>query len=104
MYCKWFLLMIVYYDLVNGKDLDFCNVNPNITKLCKKFADYRANLTPRPWPTIIIPTVDLKSVIDVDENKKTMTVYLFLVTCWFDHEISVSKNYSVVTDNPEEKE
>ena len=100
---EWFLLLIGYFYVVNGKDLDFCNINPNITKLCKKFGDYRANLVPKPWPTIIIPTVDLKSVIDVDENKKTMTVYLFLVTYWFDHEISVSKENSV-SDNSNGKE
>ena len=60
---KWFLLLIGYFYVVNGKDLDFCNTNPNITKLCKKFGDYRANLVPRPWPTIITPTVDLKSCL-----------------------------------------
>ena len=100
---EWFLLLIGYFYVVNGKDLDFCNTNPNITKLCKKFGDYRANLVPRPWPTIITPTVDLKSVIDVDENKKTMTLYLFIVTYWFDHEISVSKENSV-DDNSNGKE
>ena len=84
-----YILIFCLY-LVNGRDLDFCNMNTNKTKLCKKSGDYRPNLVPRPWPTMVTPYVDLKSVIDVNENKKTMTLYLYLVTYWFDHEISVN--------------
>ena len=88
--CMWRFLSILCFYLVNGKDLDFCNTKTNLTKLCKKSGHYRPNLVPKPWPTMVTPYVDLKSVIDVDENKKTMTVYLYLVTYWFDQEISVN--------------
>ena len=84
-----YILIFCLY-LVNGRDLELCNVKTNKTKLCKKSGDYRPNLVPRPWPTMVTPYVDLKSVIDVNENKKTMTLYLYLVTYWFDHEISVN--------------
>ena len=89
-------ILIFYLYLVNGKGLDFCNTNTNKTKLCKKYGDYRPNLVPKPWPTMVTLYVDLKSIIDVDENKKTLTLYLYLVTYWFDQEISVN--------NPNEKE
>ena len=88
--CMMGFLLIFCLSLVNGKGLDFCNTKTNITKLCKKSGDYAPNKVPKPWPTLVTPYVDLKSVIDVNENKKTMTVYLYLVTYWYDQEISVN--------------
>ena len=61
-------ILIFYLYLVNGKGLEFCHIATNKTKLCKKYGDYRPNQVPKPWPTMVTPYVDLKSVIDVDEN------------------------------------
>ena len=32
--------------------------------------NYKANSAPKPWPVIVTPIVDLKNVLDVDQDKK----------------------------------
>ena len=71
------------------RNLESCSQLTNVTKLCRKNADYNPWAAPKPWPANVTPTVDLKNVIDVDQDKKSLTVYLYLITYWYDSEIFV---------------
>ena len=93
MYIQWHILfnylLIILCVAQENLELELCEVETDVAKLCKKYEDYRPNDTPKPLPTIVTPYVDLKSVIDVSEDKKSLTLYIYLVTHWYDKEVSV---------------
>ena len=87
---KAVLLIYIYncWTVALG-DLKLCSQPTNVTKLCKKMGNYKANSAPKPWPVIVTPIVDLKNVLDVDQDKKSLTIYVYLITQWIDPEIFV---------------
>ena len=93
MYIQWHILfnylLIILCTAQENLELELCEVETDVAKLCKKYEDYRPNDTPKPLPTIVTPYVDLKSVIDVSEDKKSLTLYIYLVTHWYDKEVFV---------------
>ena len=87
------VIIVTFFGIIlqatSERNLESCSQITNVTKLCRKNADYNPWAAPKPWPTNVTPTVDLKNVIDVDQDKKSLTVYLYLITYWYDSEIFV---------------
>ena len=72
---------------VQGGGLRLCsNSKVESIELCKKSNDYRPNVGPDK-PTFYDLVIDLKNIIDVDENKNTITAYVYIVTQWNDSRI-----------------
>ena len=70
-------------------ELKLCTENVTKSQICKKSIKYRANSTPKPLPTVIKSVIDLKNILAIDPEKKTMTVDIYLVMEWIDLGINV---------------
>ena len=88
MYISQLFLLFSIFAVITA-NLELCSKPTNVTKLCKLKIDYQTNKPPRPWPCIITPYIDLKNVMDVDHDKKSMTLYVNLITSWYDKALSL---------------
>ena len=70
-------------------ELKLCSENVTKSQICKKSIKYRANSTPKPWPVTLKSIVDLKNILAIDPDKKTMTADIYLIVEWIDPEINV---------------
>ena len=76
---------------VNGGGLRLCsNAIVESIELCKKSNDYRPNVGPDK-PTFYDLILDLKNIIDVDQNKNTITAYVYIITQWNDSRIDYAQ-------------
>ena len=71
------------------RNLELCSKPTKITKLCKKEENYKANSAPKPWPVNVTPIINIKDVLEIDQVKKSMTIYVYLITYWLDPEVYV---------------
>ena len=82
--------IIIFSSIISAeRNLELCSNPTKITKLCKKEDDYKANSAPKPWPVNVTPIINIKDVLEIDQGKKSMTIYVYLITYWFDPEIYV---------------
>ena len=89
---KYFLLVLLVL-LLNLKvfiksDLILCSEKVSRVQICKKEANYRPNITPHPRLCVIKPVVDIKDILDINVDKKTITVYLYIILQWIDNSLS----------------
>ena len=73
---------------IEGKLLE-CQENSNKTTICTKNVDYKSDRVPRPIPRDITSIIDVKDIIGINENEKTMTIYLHLIMEWKDPQLDV---------------
>ena len=91
---NYYLTLLLYFNLcacttlVLG-ELKLCSKNVTKSQICKKSIKYRANSTPKPWPIILKSIVDMKNILAIDPDKKTMTADIYLILEWIDPEINV---------------
>ena len=69
-------------------DLILCAEKVSRVQICKKEANYRPNITPYPRLCVIKPVVDIKDILDINLEKKTITVYLYIILQWIDNSLS----------------
>ena len=68
--------------------ISFCNETKNVKngniQLCKESETYCPVCPPNPkdWPTKINPIIDFKDVLDVNEEKKSVTILINLIMIW----------------------
>ena len=90
-------LGIIIPAIVEAK-LKLCSEPVNEIQLCKQKIGYRANVPPRItsltdiWgkPVILTPILNLQNVLDVDHDKKSMTIYFTIEMHWNESRIGVS--------------
>ena len=89
---KRFVILTLVYVFIPKSIcyLKLCNESVTITQLCKKFENYRPSATPRPTPLLLTPIIDFKNVLEIEPDKKTMTVYINFIMHWVDEEIYVN--------------
>ena len=64
--------------------------NENITsEVCFLPENYQVGDPPRPYPTIINTTINLKDIVEVDLERKTITMSLKMVLEWTDMSVSI---------------
>ena len=87
-----FITILILFNLVNG-ELKLCTQTKvsSTNQLCKKMESKRPNWPPEPRPVLITPIVNIKDILDIDPNMKTLTVFIELILLWKDFEISVLK-------------
>ena len=71
-----------------------CDVNVK-DKVCKnvtKSADYRADISPLPQPTIVSSTINILDVLKLDKEKQTLALKLKLRLFWNDPQLHVHKS------------
>ena len=83
LYLNFFSTSLVYADL------KLCSENVTKSQICKKSIKYRANSVPKPWPVSLKSIIDLKNILAIDPDKKTMTADIYLIVEWIDPEINV---------------
>ena len=83
------LLYFNYCSILVKAELKLCSENVTKSQMCKKSIKYRANTVPKPWPVSLKSIVDLKNILAIDPDKKTMTADLYLIVEWIDPEINV---------------
>ena len=66
-----------------------CPENSNKTIICTRNIDYKSDRVPRPIPRDITSIIDVKDIIGINENEKTMTIYLHLIMEWEDPQLDV---------------
>ena len=88
------MCLLIFFFLPNnvyGGDLKLCsNSKVESIELCKKSNDYRPNVGPDK-PTFYDLIIDLKNIIDVDQNKNTITAYVYIITQWNDSRIDYAQ-------------
>ena len=65
------------------------------SKLClmvDKVEDYVTTKSPEPIPTFINITLTINDIIDVDEDKKTITLIMKIILEWFDFKLNVKRS------------
>ena len=90
-------LGIIIPAIVEAK-LKLCSEPVNEIQLCKQKIGYRANVPPRItsltdiWgkPVILTPILNMQNVVDVDHDKKSMTLYFTIEMNWNESRIDVS--------------
>ena len=60
-----------------------------IRQICKRFQDHCPVCPPKPYPVEVTAVLDLKDVLEINANKKTMTVLTNIILTWKDEGISV---------------
>ena len=89
----YFFTFLIYFNFYGSilvkAELKLCSENVTKSQICKKSIKYRANSTPKPWPVSLKSIVDLKNILAIDPDKKTMTADLYLIVEWIDPEINV---------------
>ena len=89
----YFFTLLIYFNFYGSilvkAELKLCSENVTKSQICKKSIKYRANSTPKPWPVSLKSIVDLKNILAIDPDKKTMTADLYLIVEWIDPEINV---------------
>ena len=91
---NYFFTLLLYYfnfcgSILVKAELKLCSENVTKSQVCKKSLKYRANSTPKPWPLVLKSIVDLKNILAIDPDKKTMTADIYLIVEWIDPEINV---------------
>ena len=76
------------FILIEGKLLK-CSANVSQTIICTENEDHMSDRVPRPIPRNIASIVDVKDIIGINEDEKTMTVYLHLIMEWQDPQLDV---------------
>ena len=75
-------------------ELKLCSEPVNKTQLCKRMDSYVANMPP--WnensdtPAILTPILYLENILEIDHDKKSITIYVTIDMEWVDSEIGVS--------------
>ena len=88
---KLCLLIFSFLTKVSGEGLRLCsNSNVESIELCKKSNNYRPNVGPDK-PTFYDVIIDLKNIIDVDQNKNTITAYVYIITQWNDSRLDYAQ-------------
>ena len=82
------LVLWALFSQIEGK-LFNCAENSNETIICTRNADYKSDRVPRPIPRNISSIIDVKDIIGINENEKTMTIYLHLIMEWEDPQLDV---------------
>ena len=88
-----FYTILIFSNLVVNGELKLCTQTKvsSTNQLCKKMESKRPNWPPEPRPVLITPIVNIKDILDIDPNMKTLTVFIELILLWKDFEISVLK-------------
>ena len=73
--------------------LPSCNNQTDYVRLCRKYDNYTYVQPPKD-PIVVIPSLDLKHVLQVDEQAKTLTVRVSILLEWKDDTVSVVPNIS----------
>ena len=68
--------------------LPYCNETINneneSIQLCKLSETYCPICPPKDWPRKITPVIDFKDVLEVDEQKKSITILISFIMIWND--------------------
>ena len=89
----YYFFILLYFNyccsILVKAELKLCSENVTKSQICKKSIKYRANSTPKPWPVSLKSIIDLKNILAIDLDKKTMTADIYLIVEWIDPEINV---------------
>ena len=77
-----------FFTNIEGQLLK-CPENANQTIICTINEDHMSDRVPRPIPRNITSIIDVKDIIGINEDEKTMTVYLHLIMEWQDPQLDV---------------
>ena len=83
-YLLWILIPIVQAKL------KLCSEPVDEIQLCKYQNEYRANDPPNPKPAILTPILTIQNVLDVDHDKKSITLYFTIELHWKESRLNVS--------------
>ena len=81
--------------IIVNAELKLCSEPVNKIQLCKRMDNYIANKPPRKLnytdtPAILTPIIYLENVLEIDHDKKSITIYVTIDMEWVDSEIGVS--------------
>ena len=85
------IVLLLLTSLLYSKtesSLILCSEKVSRVQICKKETNYRPNITPYPRLCVIKPVVDIKDILDINLEKKTITVYLYIILQWIDNSLS----------------
>ena len=83
-----FIVLLLNLSVFVKSDLILCSEKVSRVQICKKETNYRPNITPYPRLCVIKPVVDIKDILDINLEKKTITVYLYIILQWIDNSLS----------------
>ena len=72
-------------------DINICT-NNYTDHVCFKNAFYKASVNPDPLPTMINITLNIKEVINVNEEDQTITMQMKLMAEWYDNRLDVIRS------------
>ena len=89
----YYLFIFCHIIIITKAELKFCSESVKRIQLCKMKDNYRVNGPPKSFstnPTILTPILNLQNILDVDHDKKYMTIYFTIETHWNNPDIGVS--------------
>ena len=90
----FYTIIVVSGFSVSTFALSFCDeikekdVENSTIQLCKDNDTYCPVCPPKDWPAEINPIIDFKDVLEVNEEKKSITILIDLILIWHDYAIS----------------
>ena len=82
-------LLLIYSILIKGEKVNTCADRVFTSQLCTTDSEYSIFNPPKPWPLVLNPMVDIKDVIDIDEEKQTINLYIYMSLSWTDDSLKV---------------
>ena len=83
-YLFWILIPIAQAKL------KLCSDPVDEIQLCKYQNEYRANDPPNPKPVILTPILTIQNVLNIDHDKKSITLYFTIELHWKESRLNVS--------------
>ena len=86
------MIFLLELNLCHGESLlPLCSVEKisEVPYLCKLNNDHCSACPPKPWPTKVTPIVNIKDLLNLDKDKKSLTVSAEIFLSWVDPAISV---------------
>ena len=92
----WMFKVLLLWNTIvfANAELKLCSEPVDKTQLCKRMENYVANMPP--WnetsdtPAILTPIIYLEDILEIDHDKKSITIYVTIDMEWIDSEIGVS--------------
>ena len=81
-----FLCLYLSIALIHGK-LKSCSDTLTKPQICRKSKDYESFRVPRPIPRKLESILNIKDILEVNEDEMSMNVHIYIILKWIDPQL-----------------
>ena len=80
------LCLCLSIALIHGK-LKSCSDTLTKPQICRKSKDYESFRVPRPIPRKLESILDIKDILEVNEDEMSMNIHIYIILKWIDPQL-----------------